>query len=47
MTLYYLQWLLLFAWIPLTLFFVFVAPMGSVHDKVHAFRHAFANLPCH
>lgn len=44
---YYLEWALLLAWVPVTLYLLLFAPMPAVHDSVHAFRHAFANIVCH
>ncbi|WP_018132717.1 CbtB domain-containing protein [Effusibacillus pohliae] len=46
-SLYVLQWILLIAWIPVTLYGLFFSPIAALHDAVHPARHGVTIVPCH
>jgi len=35
------------AWIPLTLYMVFFAPIPDIHDGMHTLRHSTTIVQCH
>lgn len=45
--LFVVQWAILLVWIPITLYGLFFAPIGVLHNAVHPARHGVTVIPCH
>jgi cobalt transporter subunit CbtB len=45
--LFVLQWVILLAWIPITLYGLFFSPIMALHNAVHPARHSVTIVPCH